>query len=175
MAVSKASKSEQLDEIRQRLKESASFVLIDYVGITVKDDTAFRRNFREKGVEYKVYKNRLLKIALKEAGVTGFDGFLEGTTAAAFSKEPAAAAAAIIGGSKDIPKIKIKCGYIDGAFLDEDGVKSLAAMPSKETLLAMLLGVMQAPVRGLAVSLNAVIAGLARALQGVADKKSAAN
>ncbi|MDR1905505.1 MAG: 50S ribosomal protein L10 [Clostridiales bacterium] len=171
MAVSKASKSEQLDEIRQRLNESSSFVLIDYVGITVKDDTAFRKSFREKGVEYKVYKNRLLKIAFNEAGLNQFDKFLEGTTAAAFGKDPTAAASAVVAGAKDLPKVKIKCGCLDGAFLDDAGVKDLAAMPSKEILLSMLLGVMQAPVRGLAVGLNATIAGLARALQAVADQK----
>jgi large subunit ribosomal protein L10 len=172
MAVSKAIKSEQLDEIRQKLEESASFVLIDYVGIDAAQATAFRKNFREKGVHYKVYKNRILKIALNEKGITDFDKFLEGTTAVAFSKDPTGAAAAVIDGSKDIPKIKIKCGSLDGAFVDEEGVKALASMPSKETLLAMLLGVMQGPVRGLAVSLNATIAGLARALQAVADNKA---
>jgi large subunit ribosomal protein L10 len=173
MAVSKATKTIQLDEIRQQLSQASSFVLIDYVGITVKDDTAFRKAFREKGVHYKVYKNRLLKLALNQAGYTEYDGFLEGTTAAAFSKDPTGAAAAVISGSKGIPQIKIKCGYLDGAFIDADGVKQLAEMPSKEVMLSILLGVMQAPIRGLAVGLNETIAGFARALQAVADKRQA--
>ncbi|MDR1940559.1 MAG: 50S ribosomal protein L10 [Clostridiales bacterium] len=171
MAVSKATKTQQLEEIRERLKQSSAFVLIDYVGINVEDDTGFRKAFREKGVHYRVYKNRLLKIALNEIGVTEFDKFLEGTTSVAFSKDPTGAAAAVVSGSKNIPKIKIKCGSLDGVFIDESGVKQLASMPSKEVLLSMLLGVMQAPVRGLAVGLNATIAGLARALQSVADQK----
>ncbi|MDR3262920.1 MAG: 50S ribosomal protein L10 [Clostridiales bacterium] len=170
MALSKAGKTEQLDEIRQRLSEASSFVLLNYIGITVKDDTVFRKAFREKGVEYKVYKNRLLKIVLNEAGYTDFDKYLEGTTAVAFSKDPVSAAAAVTEGAKTIPQIKIKCGFLEGAFLDANSVKDLAAMPSKEILLATLLGVMQAPIRGLAISLNATIAGLARALQAVADK-----
>ncbi|MDR3294164.1 MAG: 50S ribosomal protein L10 [Clostridiales bacterium] len=172
MAVSRASKTEQLDELRERIKGSSSFVILDYVGITVKDDTAFRKAFREKNVEYRVYKNRLIKIALSEAGITGFDKYLNGTTAVAFSKDPVGAAAAVISGAKDLPKVKIKCGSLDGSFLDANEVKDLAALPSKEVLLSMLLGVMQGPIRGLAVSLNATIAGLARALQSVADQKS---
>lgn len=171
MAVSRATKVEQLEELRQRLQDSASFVMIDYIGITVKDDTVFRKAFRTKGVEYRVYKNRLLKIALAEAGLTGFDKFLEGTTAVAFSKDPTAAASAVAEGAKTIKQIKIKCGCLDGSILDEEGVKALADMPSKEVLLSMLLSAMQGPVRGLAISLNATIAGLARALQAVADKK----
>ena len=170
MATSRESKAQQLEEIRTRLKESSSFILLDYIGITVADDTVLRKTFRAKGVHYKVYKNRLLKLALNEIGLTDYDKFLEGTTAVAFGSDPAFTAAAVLDSMKSAQKLKIKCGSVENEFIDANGVRTLAALPSKEVLLAMLLGVMQAPVRGLAVGLNATIAGLARALQAVADK-----
>lgn len=157
-------KKRQVEEIKKMVSEASSFVLIDYCGISVAQDTELRNEFRKNDVKYAVIKNRLLKIALNELGYTQFDEALNGPTAVAFGGENLAAPAKIANDkAAAFKKMKIKCGMVDGIFLDEAGVKRLATLPSREGLIAMLLGMLQAPV-----------AAFARAIDAIAKKKSEA-
>ncbi len=119
--------------------------------------TAFRKDMRNAGVDYQVLKNRLVQRAFNELGYTQFDEALNGPTAVAFSDKDAVAPAKVIFENiKKFNKMKAKCGMVEGDFLDENGVKQIATIPSREILLAKMLGSMQSPITGLAVCLNKI-------------------
>lgn len=154
-------KAAQIEEIKAKIQNCKSMVVVDYKGISVADDTKLRADFRKQDVEYRVLKNRLVQIALNELGIGGFDGHLEGPTAIAFANGDALAAAKIVADTmKSVSSIQVKCGLMDGAYIDAKTVAKLATIPSKEVLLAQLLGMLQSP-----------LSGLARALQQVAEKQ----
>ena len=162
-------------ELTEKLKTASSGVLVDYKGITVAQDTALRAEMRKNGVDYAVVKNTLTRFAVKNAGLEELSSVLEGTTSLAVSAtDPVAPARVVSEFSKKMngEKFIVKAGFVDGKVISVDEVKALADLPSKEVLLSMLLSAMQGPVRGLAVSLDATISGLARALQAVADQKA---
>lgn len=155
--VIKDQKRQQIDEIKAKISAASSIVLVDYKGLTVKQDTELRSKFRAAGVDYKVLKNRLVKIAFNELGYTQFDNDLEGPTALAFGSSDIGAPARIaLAGIKDYNKMSTKCGLLEGAFIDNGGVQSLAALPTKEVLLAKMLGSMLAPISKLAYVLKAI-------------------
>ncbi|MDY2980388.1 MAG: 50S ribosomal protein L10, partial [Fusobacterium sp.] len=142
-------------------KRAQSIVLVDYEGIKVKEETQLRKALREAGGEYLVAKNRLFKIALKEAGVEdSFDDILEGTTSFAFGYDDVVAPAKVMNEvSKANAKAKIfniKGGYLTGKRVSEAEVVALASLPSREQLLSMVLNGMLGPVRKLAYGLVAV-------------------
>ena len=161
-------------ELSEKLKGAAG-VLVDYSGITVAEDTEMRKAMRKAGVDYAVVKNTLTRFAALNVGFDALDPHLNGTTALAVSMTDPVAAAKIINeyASKKDAKIKIKVGFVSGKVITDADVKALAALPSKEVLVAQVLGTMIAPISGLATVLNANIRGLAVALQAIADKKSA--
>lgn len=157
MANNKEEKKQIVAEIEKKIKDGSSFVLVDYKGITVAEDTILRNAFRKEGVDYKVYKNRYLKIALNKLGFNDYDEFLNGTTAIAIGKEnPLAPAKIVTEKIAEFKKMTCKCGMLDKKFVDAATVSSLAKIPSKEVLIAQLLGMLQSPIRKLAVALNAV-------------------
>ena len=157
MNANRAAKREIVDGIKDKIQRASSFVIIDYKGLTVAEDTQLRNEFRKAEVEYKVLKNTLVQIALNELGYTDFDEALNGPTAIAFSYGDAIAPAKVaVSNIKKLNKMQVKCGMLDKKFVDEATVQALSKVPSKETLLAMLLSVLQAPVRGLAVALNEI-------------------
>lgn len=146
-----------VDSLKEKITSCQSFVIIDYKGITVAQDTEFRNEFRKNNVEYKVYKNTLFRMALNELGYNDFDEALNGPSAFAFSSEDALSAAKIAcEGKKKYNKIDIKCGMFDKKYADATVVDAMSKVPSRDVLLSMLLSVLTAPVRGLAVSLNAI-------------------
>ena len=154
-------KVQAVAELADRIKRAQSIVLVDYQGINVKDETKLRKSLRESGGEYLVAKNRLFKIALKEAGVEdSFDDILEGTTAFAFGYDDVVAPAKVMNEvSKANAKAKIfniKGGYLTGKRVSEAEVVALASLPSREQLLSMVLNGMLGPVRKLAYGLVAV-------------------
>lgn len=147
-------------ELVDRLKSSVTGVLVNYEGINVADDTAMRKELREAGVKYSVVKNTLLSRACEEAELTGLQTTLEGTTAIATSDEDYAAAARILADyAKKIKTFEIKAGYLDGEVVDLATIDKLAKLPSRDMLLANVLGAFQAP-----------IASFARAMQAIVDK-----
>ncbi len=156
-------KVQQVEEIKKMITSASSVVLIDYCGISVAQDTELRNEFRKNDVKYAVIKNRLLKLAFNELGYTQFDEALNGPTAVAFGGENLAAPAKVASDkSAAFKKMKIKCGMVDGIFLDEAGCKKLASLPSREGLIAQVLGMLQAP-----------IAAFARVIDSIAKKQEA--
>lgn len=162
--------------LTEKFKGSAAGVLVDYKGITVAEDTALRVEMRKNGVDYFVMKNTLTRFAVKEAGLEDLIPVLEGTTSIALCEgDPVAAAKVVAEFSKKMngEKFLIKAGFVDGKVISPEEVKALAELPSREVLVATVLGTMMAPIRGLATVLDANISGLARVVQAIADQKSA--
>ena len=146
-----------VSEIKDKLTKAKSVVFVDYKGINVSDDTKMRSEFRKNNSDYKVYKNRLVLKALNDLGYTGFESFLEGTTAFAFGYEDEVSACKVISTSmKDNENLKIKCGIVNGKMVDSAEVVKLGNLPSKETLIAQLLCVLNGPARNLACTLKAI-------------------
>lgn len=151
------SKKQIVAELTEKLKTAKSGVIVEYKGITVADDTQLRKNFRAAGVEYSVVKNTLLRFAAKEAGLEGITGALEGTTALALSKDELTAPAKIFCEfAKGKENLQAKVGFVEGDILDKDGVEALAKIPSKEILIATVLGTFNAPIAALARCINAI-------------------
>ena len=134
-------------EIKEKLVAAKSVVLIDYRGLTVAEVTELRNQCRKAGVEYAVLKNTMVNLAAKEAGIEGLEGFLKGPTAVAFGMEDAVAPAKVITEFiKKTKKTEVKCGLLDGQILDAAGVEALAAIPSREVLIAKIMGSMMSAV-----------------------------
>jgi large subunit ribosomal protein L10 len=163
-------------EIRERLDGSAGLILADYRGLSVKDMQELRGKMREAGAELTVYKNRLARIAVGELGMPeGLSELLAGPTLFAFvSGEPVAPAKALAAFAKTHVALQVKGGLVDAAFVDADGMKAVAALPSREELIAKLLGTMLNPVTGFVRVLNGPASAFVRVLSAVADQKAAA-
>ena len=150
-------KKVQVEEIAEKFKAAASIVVVDYRGLTVGQATELRKQLREAGVEFKVYKNTLSRRAAEAAGLEGINEFLTGPNAIAFSNEDVVAPAKIINEfAKKNEALEIKAGIIEGTVASVEDVKALAELPSREGLLSMLLSVLQAPVRNFALATKAV-------------------
>ena len=157
MSASLEAKKLLVEEIKSKIQRAKSLTFVDYRGLTVEEDTKMRAAFRDAGADYKVYKNRLLLRALEECGITVLESVLEGTSAVAFVFEDEVAPNKIIVDTiKNTQKMQIKGGVLNGQIIDVAMVEKLANIPSKEVLLAKLLFLLQSPVRGLAVALNAI-------------------
>ena len=157
MSANLEAKKVLIEEIKEKIKSAVSLTFVDYRGLTVEEDTKMRSELRECGVEYKVYKNRLLLIALNELGYTGFDDVLEGTTAVAFGmKDEVSGPRVIVKTSEACKKMSIKAGILNGERIDSAMVEQLAKIPSKEVLISKLLYLLQSPVRSVAIALNAI-------------------
>ena len=150
-------KKQHVTEIAEQLENSVSTVFINYRGLTVAEVTELRKQLREAGVEYKVYKNTMLRRAAEQAGIDGLDEFLVGPTAVATSTEDVVAPANVIAGfAKEHDAIEIKTGIMDGSLISADEVKTVGSLPSHDGLVSMLLSVLQAPVRNFAYAVKAV-------------------
>jgi large subunit ribosomal protein L10 len=144
-------------EIADKFKASQSAVVVDYRGLTVAEVTELRKQLREAGVEFKVYKNTLTRRATEAVGLEGINDVLVGPNAIAFSNEDVVAPAKIINEfAKKNEALEIKVGIIEGTISSVEDVKALAELPSREGLLSMLLSVLQAPVRNFALATKAV-------------------
>lgn len=153
-----------VEEISASIKDAASVVIVDYRGITVAQDTTLRKQLREAGVTYKVYKNTMMTRAFKGTEFEGLSSSLEGTNAVAVSKEDATAAARIISDfAKTCPALEMKAGVVDGVVYDAQGMAAIANIPSREVLLSKFLGSIQSP-----------ITNFARVLKQIAEKDGSA-
>ena len=167
-------KKQMVADLTNKLKNATAGVLVDYQGINVEQDTKLRTELREAGVDYFVFKNTLTRLAVKECGFEELLPVLVKMTAIAVSDTDPVAPAKILASYADkIPTFNIKAGFVDGAVIDVQGVNRLATMPSKEELIAKVLGTLQSPASGLANVINANMSGLARVLQAIHDKKAA--
>jgi large subunit ribosomal protein L10 len=159
--------------ISDKLKAAKSIVLADYRGLTVEQDTELRSALRKAEVEYKVFKNTLTSLALKENGLDGLKPYLSGPTAVAISdKDPVAPAKVLSAFAKKFDKLELKAGVVEGKIIDLDGIKALAELPPKEVLISKVLGSFNAPISGFVNVLNGNLRGLAVALNAIAEQKA---
>ena len=155
-----ARNQEMMENIKADLEGVNAVWVVDACGLTVKETEALRRAIRESGAIMKVYKNTIM--------------ILEGPSAFVFCDgDVAAAAKAITEFAKENKKLEVKGGMMDNTFIAADEVQAIASLPSKEVLIAQIAGAISGVARGLAVSINGVPSGLARAIQQVADQKAA--
>lgn len=146
-----------VEEITSKLKESKSTIIVDYRGLNVAEVTELRKQLREANVEFKVYKNTMTRRAVEQAELDGLNDFLTGPNAIAFSTEDVVAPAKVLNEfAKKHEALEIKAGVIEGKVSTVEEVKALAELPSRKGLLSMLLSVLQAPVRNLALATKAV-------------------
>ncbi|MCR5798202.1 MAG: 50S ribosomal protein L10 [Eubacterium sp.] len=146
-----------VEEIKNYASDAKAAVLVDYRGLTVEQDTKLRKELREAGVVYKVYKNTMMVRAFEGTDFAQLDKDLEGPTAVAFSAEDETAPARILNKFADeIEALTFKSGVVGGTYYDESGIKALANIPSRDTLISKLLGSLQSPVTNLARVLNQI-------------------
>lgn len=150
-------KEAKVAEIKEKLEKSQGLVLSEYQGLTVEDDTQLRKNLREAGVEYKVYKNTLVILAARELGIEGIVKHLQGPISIAFGyEEPTVAARVLNDFAKTHKKLQLKAGIIQGVVMDGAQVNELASIPPRDVLIARLLGSFKAPLSNFAYLLNSI-------------------
>lgn len=150
-------KEAKVVEIKEKLEKAQSVILASYQGLTVEEDTTLRKSLRAEGVEYKVYKNSLVTLAAKELGIEGIEEYLEGPVSIAFGYEDATAPARILFDfAKTHKKLELKAGIVDSVIYNKEQVEKLATIPSKEVLIAKLLGSFKAPLSSFAYLINAI-------------------
>ena len=168
------SKKAQVAEITEVLKNAATGVLVDYRGLTVEEDTKLRNDLRAAGVNYFVVKNTLLRLAANQVGLEELDGILHGPTALAVSEDPVAPAKILFDFAKQNEKMEIKSGFMDGKVMSMDELTTLAKTPSKETLIAKIMGSLNAPASNLVRLLNTIVEGGEEIADLIAKKNSEA-
>ncbi|MBE5731722.1 MAG: 50S ribosomal protein L10 [Clostridiales bacterium] len=150
-------KEQIVSDYAEKLAKAKSFVIVDYRGLTVAEDTQLRKELRENNVEYSVVKNRLTLRAMEKAGFTGLDQVLTGPTAVAISYDDAVAPAKVlVTNAKKNNKLEVKGGMVEGKILSVNEINGVASIPAKPVLIAQLLGMLQTPIRGLAVALSEI-------------------
>lgn len=170
-----ATKESLVSEIKDRFANSEAVIMADYRGLSVKEMQQLRVKVREVGGDIKVYKNSLTEIAIRELALPNMDEYLQGPTAFVFISEDAVAPAkALTAFAKEHQALEIKGGFVQNQVVNGEGVKAIATLPSREELIAKLLGTMQNPIVGFARVLNGPVEAFARTVQAVADQKAAA-
>lgn len=150
-----------VEEISELLNGAQSAVVVDYRGLTVEEDTKLRKQLREAGVVYKVYKNTMINFAIKGTAFEALAPHLEGPTAIAVSKTDATAPARVLYNfAKDAKALELKAGVVEGTYYDAKGIQVIATIPSREELLSKFLGSIQSPV-----------ANFARLIKQIAESK----
>lgn len=150
-------KKTKISEITQKLEGASSIVLVDYRGLSVEEDTALRKSLREANVEYKVFKNTMMRFAFEGTEFEPLKDHLAGPSAVAISYEDATAGPRILEESvKKYKALEFKAGVVEGVYYDEAGLRVVATIPSREVLLAKLLGSMKSPISAFARTLKAV-------------------
>ena len=144
-----------VEEISASIKDAQSVVLVDYRGLTVEQDTRLRKQMREAGITYKVYKNTMMNFAFKGTDFEALAPYLEGPSAIAISTEDATAPARVLCNfAKEAAKLEVKGGVVEGVAYDANGIKEIAKIPSREELLSKLLGSIQSPIANFARVMN---------------------
>lgn len=166
---------ETLEAIKEDLKDLSAMWIVDYRGLTVKEIQELRRNIREADAQMKVYKNTLMKIAAKDAGLPEMEVELAGPNAFVFAhNDPVQSAKAIADFAKSNEALNVKGGIMDGQLISEEQVKAVASLPSREQIYAMFAGAVSGIARGIAVSTNGIAQSLAQTVSQVAEQKPAA-
>ncbi len=167
-------KKAQVAELIEVLNGATTGVLVDYRGLTVEEDTKLRNNLRAAGVKYFVVKNTLLRLAANQTGLEDLDSILHGPTALAVSDDAVAPAKVLADFAKENETLEIKSGFMDGKVLSLDEIKTLAKTPSKETLIAKIMGSLNSPISGLARLLSTIAEGGVEIADLIAKKEAEA-
>ncbi|MEG3072558.1 MAG: 50S ribosomal protein L10 [Peptococcaceae bacterium] len=167
MPRSRAEKESIIQDMKERLADCQSAVLVDYRRLNVAEATRLRRRLREADCEFKIAKNTLVSLAAEQVGLEGLKPFLEGQMAIAFGADPVAPAKILSGFIRETKKMEIKAGVLEGEVIDVEGVKALAGLPSREELLARVLGGMQAPLYNFAGVLQGTIRSMVYTLEAI--------
>ena len=162
-------------EISEAIKDAQSVVLVDYRGLTIEQDTNLRKQLREAGVGYKVYKNTMMNFAFKGTDFEALAPYLEGPSAMAYSTTDATAPARIIAKfAKEAKKMEIKAGVVEGIVYDAAGMQAISQIPSREELLSKFLGSIQSPIANFARVMNQIAEkGGASACEATATEETA--
>ncbi len=176
MATIREKKEQVVSEIGQLIDESKSMIVVKYQGINTEDDSELRKMLRENNVQYRVLKNTMVNLAMKDREAEGFDKFLEGPNAFAFGIDETSAAKLLKKFIAEKKKLEIIGGFVDGQVYSADQVKALADLPSKEELIGKLLGSIKSPLANLVHVLNALSPAtkFTYLVKAIADKKSEA-
>ena len=146
-----------VDEIANSIKDAQAIVLVNYSGLTVEQDTIMRKELREAGINYKVYKNTMMNRAFEGTACEELRQHLEGTNALAISETDATAPARILAKfAKQYPALELVAGIVEGNYNDQAGIMALSQVPSREELLGKLLGSIQSPIANFARVLNQI-------------------
>jgi len=165
-------KRQIINELSDKMKSAKAMIFADFRGLTVEQDTELRAALRKAGVEYRVIKNTLARFAAKENNLDELDSYFNGPTAMASSDtDPVAPAKVLSEFVKKFENLELKVGVVEGKVIDTKGIKELADLPSREVLIARVLGGFNAPISGLVNVLNANIRGLVVALNQIAEQK----
>lgn len=157
MTKNMAKKVDKVKEIKEKFEKANCIVLADYQGVNVEQDTKLRKSMRDSGVEYKVYKNRLVKIVAEELGYDFLLEHLEGATSIAFGYDDVISPARILNDfAEESKKLTLKVGIVDKEFYDNEKIKKLAKIPSREVLISKLLGSIKSPISNFARVINAI-------------------
>ena len=150
-------KQDQVDLLSEKMKNAASFIVVNYRGLNVAEATDLRKQLRDSDVEMHVVKNTIIRRAAEAAGVEGLEDVFVGPTAIAFSEEEVVAPAKImVEFAEEAPALEVKGGYMEGEVVSIETIEAVAKLPSRDGLLSMLLSVLQAPVRNTALAFKAV-------------------
>ena len=150
-------KTSTIDEIKDNFDGAQGVVVVNYSGLTVEQDTILRKELREAGVQYKVYKNTMMNRAFAGTACESLCPHLEGTNALAISATDATAPARILAKyAKQFPALELIAGVVEGNYNDQAGIQALSQVPSREELLGKLLGSIQSPITNFARVLNQI-------------------
>ena len=174
MSANREAKKLVVADIKDKLSRAKGAVLVDYRGLTVQEATELRKQFREADIEYKVLKNTLIQLAAKELHLSEMDQFLTGPTAIAFGyNDPMVPAKILTEFIKKTKKMEVKGGLVEGKVIDTSGVEYLSSLPSREELIAKMLGSMNAPISGFVGVLSGTLRSLLYTLNAIKEQKGA--
>ena len=164
-------KKQAVLELSKKISNAGSMILADYRGLTVEEDTELRVAMREEGIEYKVIKNNYIRHAVEGTDIAQLKTILFGPTAVALSDDEILPSKVLAKFAKKFKAFEIKGGIVDGKIVEIDEINALAALPSKDELIAKMLGSLNSPISGFVNVLNGNIKGLVVALNSIAEKK----
>lgn len=163
-------KIDEVENLVEKLQAKSNLILTDYSGVNVKGLSILRDKLREKNAEYKVVKNNLFKLALKKVGQDGLDDFIKGPIAVAFVSDEIGDIAKILKDfGKEQENFSFTAGVMDSVIYNQEQVKTIADLPSKEVLLGQVMSMINGPASGIAMGMNQIMASLARGIQAVAE------
>jgi large subunit ribosomal protein L10 len=166
-------KIDEVNNLVEKIENRKNLVLTDYSGVTVQSLSSLRKQLREKNAEYKVVKNNLLKLALKETGYEGLNDYIRGPVAVAFVNDEIAEVAKILKDfSKEEDKFSFSAGYLDNSVFDKEQMAKIAELPSREVLLGQIMSLLNGPAQGMAIGMNEIMSSLARGINAVAEKNN---